>query len=69
MQHIMVVEFEDEGNLPRKLIDPSFQKPQWGSIGITSGINRELKVIVRILAGWVRRKTPRRPMLESLIHR
>src|SRR4029078_4414857 len=69
MQHVVIVKLENEGNLTRKLTCPGFQKSQWCGIGITPRLDRELIVVVRIVTGWVRRKTPCRTMLESLVYR
>ncbi len=69
MQHIMIIELENKGNLPCKLTGPCFQKPERRRIGIATGINGELKVIVRVVPGRIRCKTSSRTMLKPLIDR
>ncbi len=58
MQYVVIVELENEGNLTRELTCPGFEKSQWRGIGVTPSLDRELEVVVRIVRGWVRRKTP-----------
>ena len=39
VQHIMVVDFEDQRNLSRIFSGARFQKPQRGRIGVTAGLD------------------------------
>ena len=45
MQHVVIVELENKGNLPGEMARPGLKTPQRRGIGITPGIDRELKVI------------------------
>lgn len=69
MEHIMIVELQNKGNLPCKLSSSCFQEPQGCRIGIATGIKSQLKVIVRMIAWRIGGKAPCRPMLEALINR
>ena len=65
----MVVQLENQGNPSCKLRRPGLKKSERRGVGIASGIDRQLKMIVRIIARRVWRKTSRRAMLKPLIHR
>ena len=69
MQDVVVVQLQNQGNLSGELACTSFQKPERRRIGIATGVNCQLEMIQRIVAGRVRREAPRRAMLEALIDR
>ena len=65
----MIVELQDQRDLPRELGRPGFEEPERGRVGAAAGLDRQLEVIERVVARGVRGKAPRRAMLEALIHR
>ncbi len=69
VQYVMVVQLEDQRNLAGKVAGAGLQKSQRRGIGITSGVDAELEMIVGVIPGRVRREAAGRPMLESLIDR
>ena len=69
VQHIMVVQLQDQRYLPGKVRRAGLQESQRRCVGIAARVNRQLKVKVRIVSGGVGRKAARRPMLKALIHR
>ena len=69
MQHIVVVELENEGHPVEEGIGPGFEKTQRSGIGVTAGVNGQLKMVVRVVAGGIRRKTAGRAVLKALVNR
>ena len=69
MQHVVVVELENEGNPIEEGIGSRFEKAQRGSIGITAGVNGKLEVVVGVVTRRIRRKAPGRPVLKALVNR
>ena len=69
MQHIVIVELQDQRNPAREVTGPGFEKAQRRGVGVTPGVHGQLEMIERIVAGRVGCKTSCRPMFESLINR
>src|SRR5690349_8669383 len=65
----MIIELENERDSSGKMTGARLNESKRRGVRIAAGVDRQLKVVVRIIAGRIGRETPRRPMLESLIHR
>ena len=64
----MVIEFQNERDLPGILIRPGLQKSQRRRVGVAAGIDGQLKMIERTVSSWIGSKTPGRAMLEPLVY-
>jgi hypothetical protein len=69
MQHVMIVQLQNERDLPGKPAGAGFEEAQGSRIGIASGVDCQLKMVRRIVAGRVGREAPGGPMFKALIHR
>ena len=63
----MIVQLQNQGYLSGIVAGTGLQKPQRRRISVAAGIDGQLEMIERIIAGRVGRKTPRRSMFESLV--
>src|SRR5205807_768656 len=57
----------DQRDLPRELGGAGLQEAKGGRIGAAAGLDRQLEVVERVIAGGVRREAPRRPVFEPLV--
>lgn len=69
LQHIVVVEFEDERDLAGVIGGDRLDETQGSGVGIAAGIDRELDVIAGIVGGWIGGEGAGGAMLEALIDR
>lgn len=69
VQHIVVVQLEDQRNPAGKVAGAGLDEPQRRRIRVAAGIDRQLEMVMRVIASRVRRKASCRAMLESLIDR
>ena len=69
MQHIVVVELENERHPVEEGIGSGFEKAQRRGIGVAAGVDGQLKMVVRVVAGGVWRKAAGRPVLKALVNR
>src|SRR6516225_684332 len=65
----MIVQFQYQRNFTGVPGGSRLQESQGGSVGVTSGLNRYLEVVVRVVACRVDGEAPRRTMLEALVDR
>src|SRR5712692_8344515 len=69
IQHVVVVEFEDQRDFTKEVGGTGFDESQRRGIGVTAGLDGQLEVIIRVIAGRVRREAAGRAVLEALVHR
>src|SRR5438552_1836210 len=69
MEDIMVVQLQDQRNLPRELRRARLQEPERRSVGVAAGLDRQLEVVPGIVTRRVDREAPGRAVLEALVHR
>ena len=66
-ERIGVVKLQDGRDLADKLVGARFEGAEGGSVRIAPRVNRQLKVVVRIVGRRVRSEGSRRAVLEALI--
>src|SRR6266852_5546884 len=69
MEDIVVVQLQDQRNLPRALRCTRLQEPERRSVGVAAGLDRQLEVVAGIVARRIDREAPGRAVLEALVHR
>ena len=69
VQHVMIVELQDERDFTGEVARARFQETQRRRVGVAAGLDREFEVVARIVARRIRREAAGRAMLEALIHR
>ena len=68
-QRVGVVALQDGGDLPGERVGAGGDHAEWRGVGVQSGLDRELVVVVRIIGRRVRREAARGAVLEALIDR
>ena len=53
----------------RQRFGAGFDRAERRGVGVQTGIDRHLVVVVRVIAGGIGREAARRAMLEALVHR
>src|SRR3954468_12081732 len=64
---VAVVQLEDERDLPVELSRHGLEEPEGRRVGVAPGVDRELRVVLGVVAGRVGRERARGPVLEPLI--
>src|SRR5579871_314419 len=68
MEDIMIVQLQNQGNLTGMARCRCFKKSKGGRVGVATGFDRQLKVVIRIVARGIDGETSRRAMLKALVH-
>ena len=68
-QRVGGVHFQDGGNLAGEGVGAGLQRAQRRGVGVQARVDRHLIVVMRIIAGRVRREAAGRAVLEALIDR
>ena len=68
-QAVGAVHLQDGRDGARERVGAGFERAEGGGVGVQTGVDRHLVVVVRIIAGGVGREAARRAMLEALVHR
>jgi len=69
VEGVRVVQLEDGRNAARELRGAGLEEAEGRGVGVAAGVDRELEVVARVVAGGVRREAARRAVLEALVHR
>src|SRR6202022_4746307 len=69
VEHVVIVELQDERNLAGVFGDSSFEESERRRVCVASGVDRELEMIARIVRGRIDREASRRAVLEALVDR
>src|ERR1700740_3665433 len=69
LEHIVVIDFQNKGNIAREVPRAGFDESKWSRISIAAGFDGEFEMIPRIIGRGVDGKAARRPVFESLINR
>src|SRR5579862_9584810 len=69
MQHVMIVQLEDERDCAGVFRRGRLEESERRRIRIASGIERELEVISGIIRGWIDGEAAGRAMLKTLVNR
>ena len=68
MKNVVVVELQNQRDFARVARRRSLEKPQRGGVGVAARRERQLEVVIRVVAGGVRGEAARRAVLEALVH-
>ncbi len=68
-RHIVAVEFENQRNLAGELASTGFHESQGCGIGVATGVDRQPKMVPRIVSRRIHREAAGRTVFETLIDR
>ena len=68
VEHVVIVELQDERNFAGVFGGAGLEESQRRGVGVASGVDRQLKMIARIVRGRIDREAARRSVLETLVH-
>ena len=69
VQHVVIVQLEDERNRARKLSRGCLEESQRRRVGVASRVERELEVIGGVIRRRIDGEAARRAVLEALVNR
>ena len=69
LQHVVIVDFEDERNVAGKFAGGGFEGAKGRGIGVAAGGDGQFNMIARIVAGRIDGEAAGRAVLEPLVHR